>query len=66
MEYRNLHLKIGIDSRISIAPEIEANNQNGLVIDFYSQRKKLSKINGKNKIDMIFSEICDIIDQLKS
>ena len=38
MEYRNQHLKIGIDPRISIAPEIEANNYNNLTIDFYSQK----------------------------
>ena len=40
--------------------------QTAPLIDFYSQKKKLSKINGKNKIEMIFSEICDIIDKLKS
>lgn len=38
MEYRDLHLKIGIDPRISIAPEIEANNHSRLTIDFYSQK----------------------------
>lgn len=38
MEYRNMHLKIGIDPQISIAPEIEANNHNGLTIDFYAQK----------------------------
>lgn len=36
-EYRSLHLRIGIDPKISIAPEIEANNHNNLTIDFYSQ-----------------------------
>lgn len=40
--------------------------QTAPLIDFYSQKKKLSKIHGKNKIEMIFSEICDIIDGLKS
>ena len=40
--------------------------QTAPLINFYSEKKKLSKINGKNKIDMIFSEICDIIDKLKS
>ncbi len=40
--------------------------QTAPLIDFYSKKKKLSKINGKNKIDMIFSEICGIIDELKS
>ena len=29
--------------------------QTAPLLDFYSERKKLSKINGKNKIDMIFS-----------
>ena len=37
LEYKNMHLKIGIDPKISIAPEIEANNNNGLTIDFYAQ-----------------------------
>lgn len=38
MEYRAMHLKIGIDPKISIAPEIEANNKNGLTIEFYNQK----------------------------
>lgn len=41
-------------------------DQTAPLIDFYSAENKLYKINGKNKIDMIFSEICDIIDKLKS
>lgn len=40
--------------------------QTAPLVDFYSQKKKLSKICGKNKIEVIFSEICDIIDELKS
>ena len=37
MEYRDLHLRIGIDPRITIAPEMEANNHNDLAINFYNQ-----------------------------
>ena len=33
---------------------------------FYGTRKKLKIINGKNKIDVIFSEICAIIDELET
>ena len=40
--------------------------QTAPLVDFYGSKKKLHKINGKNKIDVIFSEICAIIDELKS
>ena len=40
--------------------------QTAPLVDFYGKKKKLHKINGKNKIDVIFSEICAIIDELKS
>lgn len=40
--------------------------QTAPLVDFYGEKKKLHKINGKNKIDVIFSEICAIIDELKS
>lgn len=41
-------------------------DQTAPLVDFYSVRKKLHKIDGKNKINVIFSEICAIIDELKS
>lgn len=41
-------------------------SQTAPLIEFYSTQKKLYKIDGKNKIDVIFSEICAIIDELES
>lgn len=38
--------------------------QTAPLIDFYGSRKKLYKVDGNKKIEMIFSEICDIIDIL--
>ena len=40
--------------------------QTAPLVDFYSAKKIMHKIDGKNKIDVIFSEICAIIDELKS
>jgi len=39
-------------------------DQTSPLIDFYQQRKKLYTVDGNKKIEMIFSEICDIIDSL--
>jgi adenylate kinase len=41
-------------------------NQTSPLIDFYKQRNLLHMVNGNEKINMIFSEICDIIDKLNS
>ncbi|NCB37925.1 MAG: adenylate kinase [Erysipelotrichia bacterium] len=41
-------------------------DQTSPLIDFYQQRKKLYAVDGNKKIEMIFSEICDIIDSLNS
>jgi adenylate kinase len=39
-------------------------DQTSPLIDFYQKRKKLYTVDGNKKIEMIFSEICDIIDSL--
>ncbi|PKL40967.1 MAG: adenylate kinase [Candidatus Riflebacteria bacterium HGW-Riflebacteria-1] len=39
-------------------------DQTAPLIDFYQTRKKLYTVDGNKKIEMIFSEICDIIDSL--
>ncbi len=39
-------------------------DQTSPLIDFYENRKKLYTVDGNKKIEMIFSEICDIIDKL--
>lgn len=39
-------------------------DQTAPLIDFYQQRKTLYTVDGNKKIEMIFSEICDIIDSL--
>ncbi len=39
-------------------------DQTSPLIDFYQKRKMLYTVNGNKKIEMIFSEICDIIDKL--
>ena len=39
-------------------------NQTAPLIDFYQSRKKLYTVDGNKKIEMIFSEICDIINIL--
>ncbi|MBU1106909.1 MAG: adenylate kinase [Candidatus Riflebacteria bacterium] len=39
-------------------------DQTSPLIDFYQKQKKLYTVDGNNKIEMIFSEICDIIDSL--
>jgi len=41
-------------------------DQTSPLIDFYQKRKKLYTVDGNKKIEMIFSEICDIIDKLNS
>jgi adenylate kinase len=39
-------------------------DQTAPLIDFYQKRKALYTVDGNKKIEMIFSEICDIIDSL--
>ena len=39
-------------------------DQTSPLIDFYQKQKKLYTVDGNKKIEMIFSEICDIIDSL--
>lgn len=41
-------------------------DQTSPLIDFYKKRKKLYPVDGNKKIEMIFSEICDIIDTLNT
>jgi adenylate kinase len=38
--------------------------QTSPLIDFYQKKKKLYTVDGNKKIEMIFQEICDIIDRL--
>lgn len=40
--------------------------QTAPLIDFYQKQKNLYPVDGKKKIEMIFSEICDIINKLDS
>lgn len=39
-------------------------DQTSPLIDFYQKQKKLYTVDGNKKIEMIFSEICDIINSL--
>ena len=39
--------------------------QTSPLIDYYKKQKKLHLVDGNQKIEMIFREICDIIDALK-
>ena len=41
-------------------------DQTAPLVDFYQKEKILYPVNGNKKIDMIFQEICDIIDKLNS
>ncbi len=40
--------------------------QTSPLVDFYQKKKNLYPVDGNKKIDMIFQEICDIIDRLNS
>jgi adenylate kinase len=40
--------------------------QTAPLVDFYQKKKILYPVDGNKKIDMIFQEICDIIDNLNS
>jgi len=41
-------------------------DQTAPLVDFYQKKKILYPVDGNKKIDMIFQEICDIIDRLNS
>lgn len=41
-------------------------DQTAPLVDFYQKKKILYPVDGNKKIDMIFQEICDIIDKLNS
>ncbi|MFZ5950884.1 MAG: adenylate kinase [Candidatus Rifleibacteriota bacterium] len=41
-------------------------DQTSPLVDFYQKKKILYPVDGNKKIDMIFQEICDIIDRLNS
>lgn len=48
-----------IRNRLSVYHELTSP-----LIDFYQQQQKLYTVDGNKKIEMIFHEICDIIDKL--
>jgi len=53
------------DSEEVIRNRLEVyHKQTAPLIDFYEKQKKLYTVDGNKKIEMIFQEICDIIDKL--